>query len=113
MDYQLAEACNPNMTYCIDIQIASQTTLPVTKKMIEQWVSETLRPHLAKAELTLRFVDTEEITQLNHTYRNKNQPTNVLAFPADHPEHVQLDYPFLGFRAFVNFLPVHPKVEKN
>jgi len=41
-------------------------------------------------------VDSEEITYLNHAYRKKNKPTNVLAFPANLPDNIGLDYPLLG-----------------
>lgn len=40
------------------------------------------------SELLLRMVSTKEIQTLNDTYRNKNQPTNVLSFPSDLPEEV-------------------------
>src|SRR5699024_12529975 len=32
-------------------------------------------------EITLRVVDAEEIRALNHSYRGKDSPTNVLSFP--------------------------------
>ena len=35
------------------------------------------------SEVTIRLVDETEITRLNNTYRNKNQPTNVLSFPCE------------------------------
>lgn len=34
-------------------------------------------------EVTLRLVDTPEMTVLNQTYRHKQGPTNVLSFPYD------------------------------
>lgn len=40
------------------------------------------------SELLVRMVDVEEIQNLNDTYRNKNQSTNVLSFPSDLPEEV-------------------------
>ncbi|CAA0123953.1 Endoribonuclease YbeY [BD1-7 clade bacterium] len=46
------------------------------------------------AEVSLTLVDTAEITRLNREYRHKNDPTNVLSFPADLPEGV--DVPLLG-----------------
>ncbi|HVT62546.1 MAG TPA: rRNA maturation RNase YbeY, partial [Legionellaceae bacterium] len=47
-------------------------------------------------EITIRLVDPEEITYLNHTYRKKNKPTNVLAFPMNLPDNIHLDCPLLG-----------------
>ncbi len=34
-----------------------------------------------QGEITLRIVDAAESQALNHTWRGKNQPTNVLSFP--------------------------------
>lgn len=84
------------MNYHIDIQHACDEVLPVTDETLSQWVTATLLLHLDSAELTLRFVDVEEMTQLNHSYRKKNKETNVLAFPAAHPAHIELEYPLLG-----------------
>lgn len=45
-------------------------------------------------ELSLRIVDASEIQALNHQYRSKNSPTNVLSFPAEFP--AELEIPLLG-----------------
>ena len=45
-------------------------------------------------EISIRIVDNIEITELNHQYRNKNKPTNVLSFPTEFPEGIEL--PMLG-----------------
>ena len=84
------------MTYHLDIQHASEKKCPVSNDMLYKWVEETLKPHQASAELTIRIVDPSEITELNHIYRKKNQPTNVLAFPSKLPQGITLDIPFLG-----------------
>ncbi|KZZ19879.1 rRNA maturation RNase YbeY, partial [Oleiphilus sp. HI0080] len=42
-------------------------------------------------ELTIRVVDTPEIQELNANYRDKDKPTNVLSFPFEAPEHIELD----------------------
>jgi probable rRNA maturation factor len=84
------------MSYLIDIQHASEKTVPVTDDEIIDFATLALKECLAKAELTIRLVDAEEITHLNHTYRKKNKPTNVLAFRSNIPAHIELDYPFIG-----------------
>ena len=84
------------MSYYIDIQHACEESLPVTDKILCNWAILSLTPYRKTAELTLRFVDTDEITQLNHLYRKKNKATNVLAFPASYPKDVELEYPLLG-----------------
>jgi probable rRNA maturation factor len=84
------------MSYHIDIQHACNETLPVTDETLDHWVTSTLQLHHESAEITLRLVDAEEISDLNHIYRKKNKATNVLAFPAAHPAHVELEFPLLG-----------------
>lgn len=84
------------MNYHIDIQHANNEVIPVTDERLTDWAQRCLAKHCDTAELTLRFVDVQEITQLNHLYRQQNKPTNVLAFTANIPEGVTLDFPLLG-----------------
>lgn len=54
-------------------------------------VIKTTLQHLAlqeNYELGLACVDNQESQQLNHTYRGKDKPTNVLSFLAEIPEEV-------------------------
>ena len=37
----------------------------------------------ARGEVSVRIVDEAEMAEINRRYRGKNQPTNVLAFPAE------------------------------
>ena len=65
----------------------------------EQHLVQTLEQVLIQldqsdAELLIRLVDEAEIQQLNHTYRHKNQTTNVLSFPSDLP--IEIDEAILG-----------------
>jgi len=84
------------MNYHIDIQHASEAPIPVTDATLTSWATYALNGLKDTAELTLRFVDTAEITHLNHEYRKINKATNVLAFPASYPKDIALDYPLLG-----------------
>lgn len=84
------------MSYHIDIQHACDESFPVTDDILNQWATAVLALHRDIAELTLRFVDVEEITHLNHLYRKKNKATNVLAFPATYPSTIELEFPLLG-----------------
>ena len=43
---------------------------------------------------SLRIVDVEEMQTLNRTYRQQDKPTNVLSFPMELPEEVDIE--FLG-----------------
>ncbi len=47
-----------------------------------------------ESELLIRVVDKTEIQNLNRTYRDKDQPTNVLSFPSDLP--IEIDEAILG-----------------
>lgn len=82
--------------YHIDIQIACNNQIPVTKQILKKWITTTLQNYCTQAELTLRLVTVHEITELNTKYSNKNQPTNVLAFPFQKLPTMILEYPLLG-----------------
>lgn len=57
------------------------------------WVESSLIQSYTDLEQTIRVVSSVEIQALNRQFRNKNQPTNVLSFPA---ESEYLDYDCLG-----------------
>ncbi len=84
------------MTYYIDIQNATDAPLAIDEAQITRLASLALRDYKKEAEVTVRFVTPEEITQLNRTYRKQDKPTNVLAFPSELPPEIQLDFPLLG-----------------
>lgn len=65
----------------------------------EQNFKETLQQVMAdlgkgESELLIRIVDKAEIQDLNKTYRDKDQPTNVLSFSSDLP--IEIDEAILG-----------------
>ncbi|MFQ1041330.1 rRNA maturation RNase YbeY [Gilliamella sp. CG16] len=79
----------------LDLQIATTLTdrLP-TEQQIMQWLNVILPQFMDQAEITIRIVDEAESQQLNHTYRQKNKPTNVLSFPFESP--IDIEVPLLG-----------------
>ena len=79
----------------IDLQIAceQETGLP-TAEQIEQWVTAAVQPQSDEVEMTVRIVDEAESHALNLNYRGKDRPTNVLSFPFECPDEVEL--PLLG-----------------
>ena len=82
------------MSVIVDMQwVVAADNLP-SESEIQAWIEQVVVEHQDEAELTVRVVDENEITQLNHEYRNKNKATNVLSFPADHD--LPLDIPLLG-----------------
>ena len=79
----------------IDLQIAceQESGLP-TAEQIEQWATAAVEPQSDEVEMTVRIVDEAESHALNLNYRGKDRPTNVLSFPFECPDEVEL--PLLG-----------------
>ncbi|VVC74859.1 Endoribonuclease YbeY [Aquicella siphonis] len=82
--------------YSITIQLAADKTLAPKKSLIRKWARAALSKQIESAEVTIRIVDSVEMTCLNSTYRHKNGPTNVLSFPFHLPEDIAVDTPILG-----------------
>lgn len=79
----------------VDLQIATENIegLP-TEEQIVQWATDAVQPEGNEVEMTVRIVDEAESHELNLTYRGKDRPTNVLSFPFECPDEVEL--PLLG-----------------
>ena len=79
----------------IDLQITceQESGLP-TAEQIEQWATAAVQPQSDEMEMTVRIVDEAESHALNLNYRGKDRPTNVLSFPFECPDEVEL--PLLG-----------------
>lgn len=75
----------------LDLQIATDFSGLPGPAEFEKWTLAALSSSDKHFELTIRVVDAAEIQELNATYRNKDKPTNVLSFPFEAPEHVELD----------------------
>ena len=87
-------------TPIIDLQIATENSedLP-SLEQFTQWVQRALAHEaqtedFPETEITIRIVDEAESHELNLTYRGKDKPTNVLSFPFEVPEGIEL--PLLG-----------------
>jgi len=81
------------MTIDVDVQNATKFEPLPDDEQFSLWVETALRQQVT-AELTLRLVDRNESRELNSRYRGKDNPTNVLSFPAELPPG--LDIPLLG-----------------
>ena len=86
------------MRAVVDLQKAVEADDVPAEEDICNWVETVLsvagNTDQDIAELTVRIVDQDEITELNQQYRNKQGATNVLSFPADHD--LPLEVPLLG-----------------
>lgn len=81
----------------LDVQLAieNESNLPA-EEQLRKWATAALltRTEYEEPEMTIRIVDEEESQELNHEYRGKDKPTNVLSFPFEAPAHVPI--PLLG-----------------
>lgn len=82
------------MNITVDIDNASGDDEVPDPSRMHRWVEAALVDHPGDAELAVRIVDEAESAGFNDHYRGKSGPTNVLSFPADLPEAV--DIPLLG-----------------
>jgi len=80
------------MSIILDLQLASENLqdLPDEASIIT-WLECIVKRFQDDAEVTVRIVDEAESQQLNSDYRGKDKPTNVLSFPFEVPEGIELD----------------------
>ena len=79
------------MSVTLDLQLACASTdsLP-TEAQLQGWLDGTILGFQEEAEVTVRLVDEAESRELNHTYRGKDKPTNVLSFPFEVPPGMEM-----------------------
>lgn len=77
----------------LDLQLAGDWDSVPSAEDFEVWAEAALAS-VEEAELTVRVVGRGESRELNRRYRGKDSDTNVLSFPAELPEG--LDLPLLG-----------------
>ncbi len=78
----------------IEIQRLDQSIYCPDDKQFGLWVDTALGNIANSREVVIRVVELQESADLNLRYRNKQGATNILSFPADVPEF--LDIPLLG-----------------
>jgi probable rRNA maturation factor len=81
------------MTAKVDVQIAADGESIPDSDDIAVWVSRSVQAagHTDEAEVSVRVVNAAEMQQLNNEFREQNQPTNVLSFPAGEIEGLPSD----------------------
>jgi len=79
------------MAITLDLQIACKNNKIPTEDQFQLWVNTALKPYNKSFELTVRIVELQESQQLNQQYRDKDKPTNVLSFPFEVPDGIELD----------------------
>ena len=80
------------MKHTVDLQnVCDAQNLP-SAELFQQWVDTALTSVTEQTfELTIRLVNSTESQQLNKQYRHKDKPTNVLSFPFEVPEGIELN----------------------
>ena len=79
------------MTIELDLQrIGTADDLP-SDEQFQLWVNAALANITEDVELTIRLVDIKESQELNCQYSGKDKPTNVLSFPFEVPEGIELN----------------------
>jgi len=82
--------------YQIIIQQAAEKSAAPKPSHLRKWAETALARKLETAEVTIRLVSLDEMTDLNKRFRYKDGPTNVLSFPFDMPHEIDLEVPILG-----------------
>lgn len=85
------------MTAIIDLQQAFEGDEAIASAIpspseLELWANAVLKYEgLSEQEVTIRFTDEAESQSLNHEYRGKDKPTNVLSFPFEAPPGIDIN----------------------
>ncbi len=75
----------------IEIQAVHQASNLPDEQQIQGWVDAALQNHPSDTEIVVRIVDEQESAELNQQYRHKSGPTNILSFPVELPDGIELD----------------------
>lgn len=81
------------MSPYIDLQVATEAPHPVLEQF-QRWASTALAEfenNGQENEIVIRLVDDAESAALNQQYRHKSGPTNILSFPFEAPDGVEID----------------------
>ena len=75
----------------IEIQTIFNLNGQPEQEQIQQWVDAALDGFNQDTEIVVRIVDEQESAELNEQYRLKPGPTNILSFPVEVPEGIELN----------------------
>lgn len=86
-----AKMTNNGPTITLDLQVACNNKALPESALFQQWVEAALARYQKPYELTIRLVSSDEGRQLNYQYRGNDKTTNVLSFPFEVPDGIELD----------------------
>ncbi|MDP1970605.1 MAG: rRNA maturation RNase YbeY, partial [Methylobacter sp.] len=75
----------------MEIQTVFESADQPDQQQIQLWIDTALDDYEQDTEIVVRIVDEQESAELNEQYRHKSGPTNILSFPVDLPEGIELD----------------------
>jgi probable rRNA maturation factor len=75
----------------IEIQAVFESAGQPNHQQIQLWIDTALDDYDQDTEIVVRIVDEQESAELNEQYRHKSGPTNILSFPVELPEGIELD----------------------
>jgi probable rRNA maturation factor len=76
----------------IEVQYASDAEPLPTEASLQHWARAALPPDTQWSGLVIRVVDEDESLELNSQYRGKDKATNVLSFPFEVPDGIELNH---------------------
>jgi probable rRNA maturation factor len=75
----------------VEIQIIFTSPKQPSEAQIQLWIDTALTDIQRDTEIVVRIVDEQESAELNETYRHKQGATNILSFPVEIPEGIDLN----------------------
>ncbi|MFI3218934.1 MAG: rRNA maturation RNase YbeY [Methylococcales bacterium] len=75
----------------VEIQIIFTSPEQPSEAQIQLWIDTALTDIQRDTEIVVRIVDEQESAELNETYRHKQGATNILSFPVEIPEGIDLN----------------------
>ena len=75
----------------IEIQTIYKSNGQPVQEQIQSWVDAALEEFNQDTEIVVRIVEEQESAELNEQYRHKPGPTNILSFPVEVPDGIELN----------------------
>ncbi len=83
------------MSYQLHVQNPENYQDIPSRFELNRWATLCLGRFKKQAEVTIRFISSDEMQSLNKQFRHKDKPTNVLSFPSELPDELN-EGGFLG-----------------
>lgn len=75
----------------VEIQTIFASAGQPDEQQIQLWIDSALADVDQDTEIVVRIVDEQESAELNQHYRHKQGPTNILSFPVEIPDGIDLN----------------------